>query len=322
MAIIEPSTSYTKGTLALAVLCFFVYLFFIAFAFYAVISNFKYLLKSEESLQPHRMKFYRNLFDDFNSKNKLQLLFVPLSMLRNLSYAMTLALLNSSPLTQIIIIWSVTAIFILYYIVKQPLKDKWTRRITLVSELFCFGCMTIGLIVGIIEKTVEIDPTTRNEIGFAFIAFAIISTLAGGLLTLIQVLELLVAFYKSLRDKLKRRKQVKPISLAELEAQTPKTPEMLLTKKISTTPERVDITHSLSRDNFERMNSSIKFFGSHSAQKIAQTPRGLKVIESIEAWCQEHRPAIDNTRIETLHILADDKSKRIEVTKNSNSIEN
>ena len=216
MAIIEPSTSYTKGTLALAVLCFFVYLFFIAFAFYAVISNFKYLLKSEESLQPHRMKFYRNLFDDFNSKNKLQLLFVPLSMLRNLSYTMTLALLNSSSLTQmIIIIWSVTAIFIAYYIAKQPLKDKWTRRITLVSELFCFGCMTIGLIVGIIEKTVEIDPTTRNEIGFAFIAFAIISTLAGGLFTRIQVLELLVAFYKYIRDKLKRRRQVKPISLAD-----------------------------------------------------------------------------------------------------------
>ena len=50
MAIIEPSTSYTKGTLAIAALCFFVYLFFIVFAFYAVISNFKYLLKSEESL--------------------------------------------------------------------------------------------------------------------------------------------------------------------------------------------------------------------------------------------------------------------------------
>ena len=120
---------------------------------------------------------------------------------------MTLALLNSSSLTQmmIIIIWSVTAIFIAYYIAKQPLKDKWTRRITLVSELFGFGCMTVGLVVGITQKTVEIDPTTRNEIGFAFIAFAIISTLAGGLLTLIQVLELLVAFYKYIRDKLKRK---------------------------------------------------------------------------------------------------------------------
>ena len=115
---------------------------------------------------------------------------------------------------------------------------------------------------------------------------------------------------------------MKPISLAGLEAQTSKTPEMLLTKKISTTPERVDITHSLSPDDYERMDTSIRFFGGHSAQQIARTPRGLKIIESIEAWCQGHRPAIDNTKIETFHIPADDKSKCIEVTKNSNSVEN
>ena len=291
--LLDPPTSYTKATFVFAIICIIMLLLLTALVFYAVISNFKYVIKN--SLRPSHTKPYQTLFNDFNNKNKWQLLFVPFSLVRSLVYAITITFLNSYPLAQIIIICSVTGIFVLYYIVKKPLKHKWTNRFTLVMELFGFGCMTIGVVLGLSDKYFEIDPTTRNEIGYAFITFTMTSTLAGGLLTLIQVLELIVLIYRYIRDKRRQRLQVKPVNLEELH-QTTET-QIVFRRKTSPKSELKMSISTNPLDRFEKLDNSIKHFGSLSAQTIAQSPQGLQILEDLEKWYQKQQPSnLNNTK--------------------------
>ena len=319
--LIEPPTSYAKATLALAIVIFTTYLFLMVFVFYVVISNLRYLIQTKETLRPMHMKPYQNLFEDFSNMNKLQLLFVPFSMVRSFFYAVTIALLTPYPLAQIIIIWSVTAIFILYYILKQPLEDKWARRITLVVELFGFGCMTIGIVLAPIENFLEIDPSTRNEIGFAFVAFSMTSTLGGAVLALIQVLGLVISIYQYLRDKHRQRRQVKPVTLIELHARAPDNQFEPRRKTMLRSSFRVGIPVSPSerfepldnspQERFEKLDHSIKYFGTLSAQAIAQSPQGLRVLEDLEKWYQEQNPAstLENTTREIMFSPISDKKR-------------
>ena len=93
--------------------------------------------------------------------------------------------------------------------------------------------MTIGFVIPLIEKAAELDASTRDEIGFVFIAFTITSTLAGGVLALIQVLALIMNIYKYLREKCRRRWQVKPLILDELYPDTPNAQELNTKKQLN-----------------------------------------------------------------------------------------
>lgn len=203
--------------------------------------------------------------------------------------------MNSYPLAQITIIWSLTIVFILYMIIWWPLKEKWTSRLALAVEIFGFGCMTIGFVLGIVQNSTEIDPATRNEIGFTFIAFTMTSTIAGGILALIQVLEVLVSLFKYLRDKYRRKRQVKPVPLSDLHAQPLFIQDMSTIKSATETGLRSRTNTSNSPESLDRIATLIKQFGSASAQSIAQSDRGLQIIEDIEKWCQENSPARENT---------------------------
>ena len=326
--VIEPATAYVKATLAWAVTCFVACLFLMAFVCYAVISNLKYLIGTEEDSWPSHIKYYRNLFEDFECKGRLQLLFVPFSMVRSIIYALTIVFLTSFPLAQIIIIWTVSGLFILYFVVKQPLQDKWNRRLTLVVEVFGFGCMCIGFVIAIFENTAEIGSSTRDEIGFAFIAFTIISTLAGGVLALIQIMELVIAIYKYIREKCRRRRQVKPILLSDTSSPAPSIQKTSTRKSAYfNSPERerdnACFISSKPPENFERMKSSLKYFGTISPEVISRTPQGLLALEHIEKWCQERSDAaLDSIPQEKLHnSVFESQRKQVERVKISLNIE-
>lgn len=289
--VVEPHTAYTKATLAIAVISLVLYLSLMGFVFYAVISNFKHFLNTKESLQPAHIKSYRNLFEDFGCQNKFQLLFVPISMLKSLLYGLTLVFLSPYPIAQITVIWVLSAAFIVHMIIKRPLKDRWTRIITLVVELFGFGCMTIGFVLPIVESAVELDASTRVEIGFVFIAFTITSTAAGCFLTLIQILALFISVYKYVRNKHRRRNQVKPISLVELGSESPSIQEENARRTIE--------INSL-KESTPRVNSGVFFPKSHlsidldkqigrlSTKVLSRSPRGIQLLENIKTWFQEH----------------------------------
>ena len=314
--LIEPPTPYTHATLAIAIISLILYLSLMGFVFYAVISNFKYLINTKESLWPTHIKPYRNLFEDFDCENKLQLLFVPISMLKSLFYAMTLVFLPPYPIAQIAIIWGLSAAFIVYMIIKRPLKDKWTRIITLVVELFGFGCMSIGLVLPLIEKAAELDASTRDEIGFVFIAFTIISTLAGGLLALIQVLALIIDIYKYLREKCRRRWQVKPLNLDELYPDTPNSQELNDKKAAKLTGKgesmvKVNSCTTIAKSRDDSEQNLFKYIGSLSSQVLSQSPRGMKLLENMRMYHQEHSEQIDLTNGD---ILQSREEKRRAIT--------
>ena len=310
--VVEPHTPYTKATLAFAVITLLLYLSLMAFVFYAVISNLKYLLDTKESLRPLHIKPYRNLFEDFDCQSKLQLLFVPISMVKSLLYAMTLVFLTDSPIAQIIIIWGLSAAFIAYMIIKRPLKDKWTRIITLVVELFGFGCMSIGFVLSLIEKAVELDASTRDEIGFVFIAFTITSTLAGGLLAFIQVLALVIDIYKYIKEKVQRRRQVKPLSLEELCAESPHIPQISSRKTIHITGRGETTVRVNSETILSKPNLSMdldKYIGGLSTQVLSQSPRGMQLLENIKIYSQDHPSTGDHTTNDMIPLR--DEKKRI-----------
>lgn len=119
------------------------------------------------------------------------------------------------PFGQILTTWYINLALIIYMIVFKPLKDTWTRRLTLIVEIFAFGCMNFGFVFAIIDHFVTIDATTLNEIGFAFIAFSLCSTFTGMILSLIQVISLAVVVYRYLKNKYRKRKEVRPLSLGE-----------------------------------------------------------------------------------------------------------
>ena len=151
----------------------------------------KYVVQTDERLRPSHLKRYQCLFEDFRDEKIVQLLYVPISWLRSLLLVLIITLMTFSPVTQMILFWTTNLVFLLYLLIYRPLKEKWMRILTLIIEVLIHSYITIGFIIGIVDPFADIDAVTRDEIGFVFLCLSMLSTCAGALLSLIQVLDFL-----------------------------------------------------------------------------------------------------------------------------------
>ena len=162
------------------------------------------------------MKRYSVLINDFNCKKRLQILYLPVSLLKSFVFVAVLAFMAFSPMTQITLLWGLSTAFVLYLIIYQPLKERWMRITTLLIELLTYGCVTLAFIFGIIERCADLDAVTLDEMGFVFLILTIGSTFGGVALTLIQVLRLIKDIYQYLKNRRANRNRVQPIASSTL----------------------------------------------------------------------------------------------------------
>ena len=219
-ALLEPPTSSSMASLAIGIIFLLVFLTLLGLIFWILIKNMKYLVQvegtPEDPEQEERLQKYEILFEDFKRNKRIQILFLPISLLKSLLFVAVIALMAFSPLTQIILNWILSTAFIAYFIIYQPLQVRWMRRMTLLIELLSYGCVALAFILGVIDRFVDLDATTLDEIGFVFLILTISSTLAGAVLSLIQVLQLVWSVYQYIKDLRAKKKQVHPIPLSEL----------------------------------------------------------------------------------------------------------
>ena len=312
--ILDPATYFTKGALAIAItfLCF--YSLLTLFVFKAVLSNLRYVVGIQENLWPLHIKKYKSLFDDFECKGKIQVLFVPLSLIRGLIFSFVVALLTVSPVAQMTLLWCTQAAFVAYMIIFAPLKEKWGRRITLLMELMAFGSISFGFIIMIIERFGEVDATTLNETGFAFIVFCVVSTLSGGVLCLLQVIGLLVQIIKYIKNARQRRNEVHPLNLQEMYSKTEidslETAQRIQVKdKPESASKPIDqgqkatppLEHPiLLQNNFLKISRAIH---TSSPEQLNKTPYGVQLLESMERWWENDEvgfaASLDDTQLRT-----------------------
>lgn len=214
-SLVEPSTIETRTSLAIGIIFFLCYLVLLAFITRTLLTNMKHLLQKEEHSRPPHLKKYELLFEDLNCQKRIQLFYLPISLLRVWINAVIVALMSFSPITQIILYWLTNSAFIIYLILCRPLKEKLMRRMTLIIEILAYGCVLFAVILAIVTRYVDIDVVTLDEAGFLFICLSIGSTLAGGILSLIQVLQLVRVLYLYVKDRMGKQKRVQPISLSE-----------------------------------------------------------------------------------------------------------
>lgn len=170
--LLEPSTPYTTAYLTLGIVFFVFFIALLGLIFRTLMQNMKYLLQTKGTQilpqqQEERLKGYKVLFDEYDRKKRIQILYIPISMLQNLLYVSVIALLNI-PLAQISLIWVLDTMFIIYLVVYQPLKERSVRIMTLLIELLSYGCITLAFILGLIDRFIDLDSTTLGEIGFVF----------------------------------------------------------------------------------------------------------------------------------------------------------
>ena len=219
-ALLEPSTTSTRASLALGIIFFLYFLILLGLMFRILVKNMKYLIHTGgtpgDPQQEERLKKYSVLIDDFNRKKRLQILFLPISLLKSFVFVAVLALMAFSPIAQITLLWGLSTAFVLYLIIYQPLKVKWMRNMTLLIELLTYGCVTLALIFGIIERCADLDAVTLDEMGFVFLILTIGSTLGGVVLSLIQVLQLIKDIYQYLKSRRTNKNRVQPITPSAL----------------------------------------------------------------------------------------------------------
>ena len=313
-AILDPVTYFTKGTMAIAIIFLCFYSFLTLFVFKAVISNLKHVVGIKEQLWPLHIKKYISLFDDFECRRKIQVLFIPLSLTRGLVFSSVVALFSTSPEVQMILFWCTQTAFVAYMIIFAPLKDKWGRRITLLMELMAIGCMTFGFIMMIIGKFGNVDAVTLNETGFAFISFCVLSTLSGGVLCLLQVIGLLINVIKYIKNAKRKRNEVYPMNLTEMYSKTneedsPKTDSKLRAKEKIESPSKPlnqgektlqtpSMQHLTIQNNFLKVSRAITLL---TPEKLNETPQGAHLLKSMEEWWNLYSEADSMTALnETL----------------------
>ena len=218
-ALLEPSTTSTQASLALGIMFFLFFLTLLGLVSSVLLKNMKFLIQSggisPNPQQQERLKKYDVLIEDFHRKKRLQILFLPISLLKSFVFVAVLALMAFSPMAQIVVIWGLSTAFVLYLVISQPLKVRWMRIMTLLIELLTYGCVTLAFVFGLIERFADVDPRTSNEMGFVFLILTIASTLAGGLLSLIQILFVIKGIYQYLKDRRANQNRVHPITLTE-----------------------------------------------------------------------------------------------------------
>ena len=296
-ALLEPSTPSTRASLAVGSI-FLGFYILLTISIYKVVSrNLKSVLRTEESLFPKHLKKYESLFFDFNNQKALQLLFVPLSLLRSFIFASVIALLGVSPIAQVVLFWSANTAFIIYYIKYKPLKERWVRIITLIIEILVHGCVTIGLIVGILGEFDAIDASTSEEIGFIFICLSLGSTLGGVILSLIQIVPLVKSIFMYLRELLRKKQKIYPIARLEKQEKSdmiPETANNIIPETVNRDFMELNV-ESLQSSPFntrgivsgERIAMDRKIFesiGNLSPDVFEKIPQGNQLYEELREW--------------------------------------
>ena len=221
-ALLESPTTSSRISLAIGILFFLFYLALFGLITWILLKNMKYLVQTEGTQenpeQEERLQKYGILFDDFHRNKRMQILFLPISLIKSLLFVAVIALMAFSPVAQITLVWVLSTAFIVYFVVYQPLKVRWMRRMTFLIELLSYGCVTIAFILGVVDKAVELDATTLDEIGFVFLILTISSTFAGAALSMIQILLLVWSTFKYIKELRAKKNQVHPIPLSDLQS--------------------------------------------------------------------------------------------------------
>ena len=219
-SLLEPTSSATWSSMALGVVFFLFFLILFGLVSGLLLDNMKYLLCSEGA-EDHprlsRLNRYKMLYSDYHRKNKMQILFTPILLLRSLLFVAVIVLMGFSPITQITLLWIIDTAFVLYLVVYQPLKERWIKIAKLIIEFLAYGCITLAFIIGIIDQSSNVDATTINGLGYAFIALCIGSTFAGVILSVVQVMLLIKMLYRYVSKARAKKNQVQPISREDLQ---------------------------------------------------------------------------------------------------------
>ena len=320
--LVETSTSATNASLAIAVTFLVVYLIFAIMVFKFIANNLKYLLRTEEHLRPLRLRRFRILFEDFDCQKSIRIFFVPISLVRSLILATTISLMAGYPILQLSLFWSANTAFILYLTVCQPLKEKWMRRMTFIMEVLVFGCVTFALILGIVENFTTIDPTTLDETGFLYISFSIGSTFFGCILSLIQILQLIKAVYRYLKDLRKNRNEVYPITILEFHTKTdiispdtispdtPNTPDTLQNEPFNSTSNSLRRKRKKQKGTSDSETRDIEIFEDIKKFKldfIRKTSKGKQTFEAMKEWWESIRIDVNHDDLNTNEMLSENK---------------
>ena len=307
--LLEPPTYYTQVSLALGIIFFLFNLTLLAWVSTVLIKNLRHLIQTEDAQNPaqeEKLKNYQALFDDFNRQKRLQVLFIPISLVRSLLVVATISLMAFSPIAQITLVWSANTAFILYMILYRPLKVRWMRIITLIIEILTYGCITLSFILGIVDQYAEIDAITRDEVGFVFIALSISSTFAGGLLSVIQILVVAWSVYQYLQNRRRKKSQVHPVPHTELQLLTSTEFRQGVTESITPATQKnieekdvVPLTGGpTTSNNFDKRGNVKKSYrGGNmfeelrnlSPEKFEKIPQGKQLLESLQNWWDSYQ---------------------------------
>ena len=289
--LLEPPATYTWVSLGLGIFFFIFGLALFGLVTRVLIKNMKYLIetegKGEDSQQEERFKNWSVLFEDFNRKKRIQILYVPISMLRSLLFVMVPTLLAISPITQITLIWILHTAFILYFIMCQPLKVRWLRLMTLLIELLLYGCITLSFILGIVDRFIDLDATTANEVGLVFLFLTIGSTITGGMLSLIQALQVVRAIYQYLKNRRANNKRVHPIKLQDPQVAflcPSPTIETRYEGKVIGVSESSTPSSSSQIKEISESSKTLSFIGKLSPEFFERGPEEKQLLEDLKEW--------------------------------------
>ena len=308
-ALLEPSTTSTRASLALGIIFFLFFLTLLGVVSGLLLKNMKNLIHTEgapgDSQQEERLKRYSVLFEDFNRKKRAQILFLPISLLKSFLFVAIIALMAFSPMTQITLLWGLSTAFVLYLIMYQPLKVRWMRNMTLLIELLTYGCVTLAFIFGIIERCVDLDATTSDEMGFVFLILTIGSTLGGIVMSLIQVLQLIKDIYQYLKNRRANKNRVQPITLtalSELQITTFCPTPTIDTRGKSLEDKMIDtrvvylkssppyVSKVTNRSEDDKMLASI---GKLSSADFEKGAKEMQLLEDLREWWNSTRSALN-----------------------------
>ena len=288
-ALLEPPTTSTQASLALGIIFFLFFLALLGVVSRILLKNMKYLVATEgtpeDPQQEERLKRYSILIEDFNRKKRAQILFLPISLLKSFLFVAVISLMAFSPMTQMALLWGLSTAFVLYLVIYQPLKVRWMRNMTLFIELLTYGCVTLGFVFGVIERVVDLDAVTLDEMGLIFLVLTIGSTLGGIVLSLIQFLQLIRDIYQYLKNRRAQKNCVYPI--------TPSEPQTAIICLTPTTETREKMNEDKVQRNsastsqikepseFEKLMSSIE---NVSPTFFEKGPKQKQLLEDLKEW--------------------------------------
>ena len=169
----------------------------------------------------------------------------------------------------------------------------------LLLEILSYGCTTLVVIIETIDRFVDLGATTANEVGLVFLFLTIGSTTIGGLLSLIQALQLVKAIYESLKNLRENNKRVHPIALSEPQplhtCLTPATETKLEGNAIGSNESCLKSKPS-SIINIKDSSEDDKMFaalGKLTAPVFEKRAKDKQLLEDLREWWNSNRSALN-----------------------------